>query len=153
MAALMLTPLAQLQDSSSWIALGVGIAAIAFVLFRSRSRTKKDPLARPQHLSLAQQRSTERQMQNLLVELSEMARQITAQLDTRATKLELLIKEADEKITALQQAASSSPSIEADPRHAAIYDLADQGQSPAQIAMKLDRPKGEIELILALRPK
>jgi len=37
----------------------------------------------------------ERQMQSLLVELSEMSRQISAQLDTRSAKLELLIKEAD----------------------------------------------------------
>src|SRR5205085_10728222 len=47
-------------------------------------------------------------MQQLLVELSEMARQISAQLDTRATKLELLIKEADEKLAALESAASAS---------------------------------------------
>ena len=40
-----------------------------------------------------------------------------------------------------------------DPRHAEVYALADEGRSPAEIAARLDRPNGEIELILALRPK
>ena len=40
-----------------------------------------------------------------------------------------------------------------DPRHAAVYRLADQGRSSPQIAAELVRPSGEIELILALRNK
>src|SRR5205823_6670835 len=71
----------------------------------------------------------EEQMSNLLVELADMARQITAQLDTRAAKLELLIKEADAKIDALRSAANSlppstSPAIDAgDP--ADVSDISD----------------------------
>ena len=38
--------------------------------------------------SLASQCAVERDMSHLLVEMSEMARQITAQLDTRAAKFE-----------------------------------------------------------------
>jgi DNA-binding NarL/FixJ family response regulator len=38
-----------------------------------------------------------------------------------------------------------------DPRHAQVYDLADEGLSPPEIARQLGRPSGEIELILALR--
>jgi hypothetical protein len=107
-------------------------------------------------------------MSNLPVELSEMARQITAQLDTRAGKLELLIKEADEKIAALREAtppttalpyampvekppADSEPAARVDPAHAEVYTLADQGRSAREIAAQLSRPDGEIELILALR--
>ena len=40
-----------------------------------------------------------------------------------------------------------------DPRHAEVYVLADQGHSPHAIAQRLERPYGEIELILALRDK
>ena len=43
-------------------------------------------------------------MGNLLVELSEMARQVTAQLDTRTLKLETLLKDADQRIAALKEA-------------------------------------------------
>jgi DNA-binding NarL/FixJ family response regulator len=154
---------------AEWAACGVALAATAFVLFRPRMKAKKDPLARsPDANSLAQQRSVERQMQNLLVELSEMARQVTAGLDTRAAKLDALIREADEKIAALSAlrnsvnlspsesvpAAEASPSAyDPDPRHAEIYSLADQGQTASQIAGKLNRANGEVELILALRPR
>src|SRR5262249_19581853 len=123
------------------------------------------------------------------VELSEMARQISAQLDTRAAKLELLIKEADEKIAALRGTNADAPSAftpppdasstiaptvhvdsaeqaalsdiqeappaptpqTADPRHAQVYAMADEGHSANDIARALHRPAGEVELILALR--
>jgi DNA-binding NarL/FixJ family response regulator len=93
-------------------------------------------------------------------------------LDTRAAKLDALIREADEKIAALtdlrnrtngtqlgDQVPPNEPAppkpnpYDADPRHLEVYTLADQGQSPSQIAGQLNRPNGEIELILALRPR
>ena len=166
--------LAAYSIPTEYIAPGIAVLAVAFVYYRSRMKTKTDPLTRPPAFnSLAQQRSVERQMQNLLVELSEMARQVTAGLDTRAAKLDALIREADEKIArlaSLQQAATNQPSptaaeplapqpapppcaYEPDPRHVEIYTMADQGQTPSQIASRLSRPNGEIELILALRPR
>ena len=36
-------------------------------------------------------------------------------------------------------------------RYARIYALADSGRDARQIAAELDRPHGEVELILALR--
>jgi hypothetical protein len=172
-----------------WLAIGAALFLIVYFVIRPMGKRKQDPLDKMGTRSspMATQRSVEREMSNLLVELSEMARQVTAQLDTRATKLELLMKEADEKIEtlrALQGSAPSSPSLpppttspalrqsaaerEAlmqpldaplspppeptiDPRHAEIYALADQGRTPVDIASRLGRPSGEIELILALR--
>jgi hypothetical protein len=168
--------LADSTTPTEWAVCGVAVAATALALLRPRMKAKKDPLNRsPEFSSLAQQRSVERQMQNLLVELSEMARQVTAGLDTRATRLDLLIREADEKIaqlTALKDAAALHPAqasngaapiqaatppppsaYDPDPRHVEVYTLADQGQTPSQIAGQLNRPNGEIELILALRPR
>jgi hypothetical protein len=168
------------------------LAAVAlfmiWVILRPRGKKGKDPLTPGPKFSLAQHRAVERQMSDLLVELSEMARQITAQLDTRAAKLELLIKDADERIAELRSLGESGATLEprprdkwsvkgesvarlperglqaspsegpqtvtssdADPRHAAVYLLADQGRSAAEIARQLGRPGGEIELILALR--
>ena len=111
---------------------------------------------------LARQRQVERQMESLLVELNNMARQISAQLDTRAAKLETLLKEADEKISRLAREPATPLAIgrdlpplapEEDSRHVAIYQLADSGLSAGQIAQRLARPNGEIELILALRSR
>ena len=170
------------DPATTWIAIAVGILTVVYVtLVRPlRQKKAKDPLEEsPVRTSLAQRRAVERDMSNLLVELSEMARQMTAQLDTRAAKLELLLKEADERIAALRSmgrdsavsamAATAAERLEGviaearaplgpalteqkiDPRHAQVYDLADEGHSPQEIARRLERPSGEIELILALR--
>lgn len=178
----------------TWGAIAVGVLTIVYVVFVRPLRKKKDPLARPTRdpgAQLARQRSVERDMSNLLVELSEMTRQLTAQLDTRSAKLEVLLREADEKLAALRAeaggssegvgrhelplrhsvdrgfhtpaedhhdrlllsdtAVSSTSLVEIDRRHAAIYELADEGHNAHEIARQLDRPSGEIELILALR--
>ncbi|HUB24106.1 MAG TPA: hypothetical protein VL992_01660 [Tepidisphaeraceae bacterium] len=147
------------------VALAMGVT-IYGVFLRPKMKQKKDPLSRP--LGLSRQRDVEKQMETLLVELSEMARQITAQLDTRAAKLDALIREADEKIAELKAISAGSaprgpslagrdiqvpPAPPADRRHAAIYELADAGLSPGQIAQRLQQPNGEVELILALRSR
>jgi len=161
----LLADFSQLEPFQRWSLLAVAAATILYAVLRPWRR-KKDPLSKSSSsLSLSGQRGVEKQMTELLVELEQMARQMTAQLDTRAARLEALIREADEKIAQLQDAGNgvSAPgrSIEAssavllpslpDPRHAPVYELADQGLSAWQIARQLNRPNGEIELILALR--
>jgi hypothetical protein len=174
------------DDSTFLIAIGLGAFVLVYLtILRPKMRGKKDPLEKqPFRSGMAQQRALERDMQSLLVEYEQMIRNMTSQLDTRASKLELLIKEADEKLAALRAAnagstsVASAPPIESaatmdgdaaiaratdltptprrdptgpDPRHAEVYALADQGLSPRDVARKLGRPNGEIELILALR--
>ena len=166
---------------SSWVAIGIGVFTIVYVVFiKPRAGKKTDPLSRaPAEPSLARQRAVERDVSTLLVELSEMTRQMTAQIDTRAAKLEALIQEADEKVAMLRSLGhdaaprggpqgvlieakllesdavpmrpveDSVPSV--DPRYAEVYDLADEGQTPQDIARHTGRPRGEVELILALR--
>jgi hypothetical protein len=166
----------QISQPEIWVLMGLGAAGLIYLTVIRPMMRRKDPLEKPPAFaSLSQQRAVERQMQSLLVELSEMARQITAQLDTRAAKLELLIKEADEKIATLhssQHGDNNGFSVEAspmppatvtaapreiieepDPRHAQVYALADEGRDSNDIATQLGRPRGEVELILALRSK
>jgi hypothetical protein len=179
---ILFAPLAQIQgklDIQTWAALIVAILATAYLFLRAKAKARKDPLARQStQPSLAQQRAVERQMSNLLVELSEMARAVSAGLDTRAAKLQVLIDEADQRIAALkalgvaQQAhpgpeaphALLAPTMRivsdaprelpaADPHHDQVYQLADLGKSPHEIAVMMGKPRGEIELILALRPR
>lgn len=185
--------------TTSWIAIGLGVATVVYVAFIRplTKQKKKDPLSRPPpEPGLARQRAFERDMNNLLVELSEMARQMTGQLDTRAAKLEALLREADEKVVmlrslgagggasgasgggaghagagaggglvhqpvlleakllhndAVSMRAAEDAVAAVDPRHAEVYDLADEGQSAQDIARQTGRPRGEVELILALR--
>lgn len=168
------------NETLRWILVGLAGVTILYTIFRPSMR-RKDPLSRtsPSGSRLSQQRNVERQMESLLVELSEMARQISAQLDTRSAKLETLIHEADEKIAALaalSEAAAGTngapmpmahhearaPQLESapipppptiDPRHQEVYELADGGGAAPDIARQLNRPRGEVELILALRPR
>jgi hypothetical protein len=170
-------PLLDLDPTTmKWLVICLAIITILYATIRPFFR-KKDPLSKPPgYASLARQRSVEQQMQNVLVEMSEMTRQIAAQLDTRAAKLEALIREADEKIAALNASpiarSGSNPASGGrnpvvpmsdppppysadqpilDPGHALVYALADKGRSMMEIAQELNRPSGEIELILALR--
>jgi len=169
--------LLQTSPQNTWVIYGAAAMGGFYILLRYVSKKKKkDPLAdAPVRFSLSQHKSVERDMQNLLVELADMSRQITAQIDTRAAKLDALIREADEKIAELRALSDGQRNIPAgrsydtyrlpmtpasipaavtntdDPRHAAVYQLADQGKSSPQIAAELGRAKGEIELILALR--
>jgi hypothetical protein len=144
-----------------WLVVAVAMLTIIYAVFlRPMLRQRKDPLEkRPGQGfgSLARQREAERQMETLLVELTEMARQITAQLDTRAAKLQELLRQADEAIEKLKAPPQSRAAVESaaedeeDRRHADVYTMADQGLDSRQIAQRLARPSGEIELILALR--
>jgi len=164
------------DDSTQWLVLVVGVLATMYLVMRGRLKKRKDPLERPS-MSLSQQRQIERDMNGLMVEMLDTARQMTAQLDTRAARLEVLMKEADARLAALKAATGSTaagptftssdsaapasslaavpPPQETppDPRHAEVYLMADQGRSPQEIARKLNRPNGEVELILALRPQ
>lgn len=174
----MLPLLLQSSTSNTTAAIMIGFGAMLVMYLSMRGkRKKKDPLQNQEYFSLSRQRTLERDMQNLVVELSDMARQISAQLDTRSARLELLIKEADEKIAQLRQPTTGQPHLAPpaqehadaepaatvdtaqpatdpiDPRHAEIYALADAGHSPMDIARQLDRPSGEVQLILALRPQ
>jgi hypothetical protein len=179
---LLLAPLAQIQgklDIQTWAGLIVAILATAYLFMRSKAKARKDPLARQQAGSgLAQQRAVERQMSNLLVELSEMARAVSAGLDTRAAKLQVLIDDADRRIAELKalgvnraqhvepqatqvpqpptmRIVSDAPRDlpAAEPHHDQVYQLADLGKSPHEIAVIVGKPRGEIELILALRTR
>jgi hypothetical protein len=159
-----------------WTIICLVLLVAVYLILRPKMK-KKDPLERRQQqpsppggLTLAQQRGLERDMSTLVTELLDMSRQMTAQMETRAAKLEILLKEADDKIAQLhaltshaqngdgQPAASSAPAASAppaasqsatDPRYERIYALAAQGQSIPQIAREVGMPSGEIEVILA----
>src|SRR4051794_2092642 len=90
------------DPGKQWLAIGGALFLVIYFVIRPMARRRpKDPLSKFEPGggsgpggSLTKQRGVEREMSNLLVELSEMARQVTAQLDTRSTKLELLMREA-----------------------------------------------------------
>src|SRR5438874_13806728 len=94
------------DDSTQWVVLAVGVLATLYLIMRGKGKRRRDPMERPSMPSLSQQRQIERDISSLMVEMLETARQMTAQLDTRAARLELLMKEADAKLAGLKSASS-----------------------------------------------
>jgi hypothetical protein len=101
--------------------------------------------------------------------LTAAAERAADALDERAAELERLIATADERFalgstsaemgsqerhgTPLVEVESKRPPqvLYADPLARAVYELADAGRSPVQIAGELNEHTGKIELILNLR--
>lgn len=107
-----------------------------------------------------------RDLESLIAELEQLSRKISAEIDTRFAKLEAAMHDADRRIAALHRLtrqsgeASARPAVAetAEPasdrpedRYSLIYELADVGFSPVEIARDLGRTPGEVELILNLR--
>ncbi len=111
-----------------------------------------------------------------MTDAEELTRRLAAVLDNRAAKIEILIEQADARLAALEAAEARAPlpvrpregvrrrgregsvhaqespaSLAMDPLHRKVYDLADQGLTPVDIARKIEKPTGQVELILALR--
>jgi hypothetical protein len=159
-----------LKELGPWLLIGGALVALAVVvlLVTLIFRTPKSK-SQATHITPAQQRMLERDVSNLISALSEMAQDVGTRLDERALRLEKLIYAADERLARLEalsknangrDALDEAPVIaaqeavdHADPRHVEIYALADKGLMPIDIAKHLSRPKGEVELILALRPR
>jgi hypothetical protein len=97
----------------------------------------------------------------MLRDIRELTDRLAAELDTKADRLERLIKAADQRIQGLESLPKETRLVEPKPEprrasaydatHRDVYDLADQGLSVLEIAQKLDRPTGQVELILNLR--
>lgn len=101
-----------------------------------------------------------RDLQQLIGEIQDLSRKITADIDTRFSKLEATIRDADQRIAVLNRLSRTTgtntadlpnDSPDQDIRYTVVYELADAGFSPLEIAKDLGRTPGEIELILNLR--
>ena len=144
---------------------------------RSLSETLHEPKAAPDPV-----RSLPHEGQRWEVQMRELARELSARLDSKMGALEQLISEADRAAARLEQASriarhepqAESPRIDvaelaggaasaASPREGSpsgyqeryeeIYLLSDYGYPAEEIAHRVGSPIGEVELILGLRKK
>lgn len=173
------SPVAALDNGFFLLLVMLCLVMISVAMLRrsqQRQATARE-VTREQLARLRDQRDIRFSMDELLVQLEEVARRVSAQVDTRFAKLEAVIREADERIARLEKltghsppapapasaADAAGPTQMAEPPHAAdrpkpsnerqrrIYELADQGTSSLVIADALQMPVGEVELILSLR--
>ncbi len=149
------------------------LGTIIFINVRRRRDSGAAPIAPRERLERDKQMGGMRNdLRTMMVELEELTRRFSAQLDNKSAKLERLIQEADKRIEQLngrvhqppREAAdpastpanngSDSPDAgPADPLTCDVYRLADEGNDSGEIARQLDEHVGKVELILALRQK
>jgi hypothetical protein len=96
--------------------------------------------------------------------MRELSERLAGELDAKAERLERLIEAADERVRRLEGVVRSETRVvEVKPEarrgrvdglpaaHREVYELADAGLTPVEIAKKVDQPTGQVELILNLR--
>src|SRR5213083_1384895 len=132
-----ITSLIAPQNIWPWLLAAAGGVALAvlgmLVWLMMRASRQRDPLSRKEStLSLAQQRSIERDIAGLMNDLADMARDVGRELDARSARLEQLIREADERLGKIETKSNppaepaSAAEEQHDPRHVEVYTLADQ---------------------------
>ncbi len=155
-----------------------GITLVMLSTYRRsrRSRLTRVASVRERYKEFDSSVGATRDVGKAIVELEQLARQIHGRIDTRFAKLEMIIRDADERIAKLSRLAHTSgdisaggsaldvtlelqnpdvrnsrPALSGDKRHDAIYRMSDGAMSAADIARETGKTTGEIELILALR--
>ena len=159
------------------IAITVAIMVVVILHRKARSNKYSHLAGQHPHHQLQAESGTKRELEVLMIELDELAKQLMGRLDSRFAKLEGTIRDADERIDRLNRMIraqqgkaalditvhedgadgafstekSESKAPEPPDPHASIHRLADQGLSAVEIASQIGRSTGEIELILSLR--
>ena len=151
--------------SSALIAVGAMMLIWLLLRWQWRRQRSLTPKAPVEQVGEIRQTARRREAdQATSAELVELSRRLLAQIDARSAHLESLIEDADRRIERLQRLSSdavpraerdgSAPaSVGADPVSRDVYELADEGLGPVEIARRLDQHVGAVELILALRPR
>ncbi|MAE66077.1 MAG: hypothetical protein CMJ18_17540 [Phycisphaeraceae bacterium] len=129
-------------------------------MMRLRKRARRragEPSAHEKVERMRQMRGMRGDLEDLMVEIDQLARRFGAQLDAKGLQLERLIEEADRRIARLEALGRApdgpveeQPTPE-DPLARSVYDLADKGADATKIAHELNEHVGKVELILALR--
>ncbi len=157
------------------ILLIVGTSALMLISARRRMRKgSNSPAAytREQRARIRDEESLVQEMEEVMARLEAVSSELQARLDTRFAKMESVLRDADDRIDRLErllrqsagqptldQTIDETASVEPKPtedgpdnhRRRHIYELADAGRSPVQIAEQTAQSTGEVELILALR--
>lgn len=129
-------------------------------LRQRRQRTASAPTASEQLERNRQARGLRGDLEQVMVEVEQLAKRFSAQLDAKSVRLEKLIEQADQRIATLQKLETPDADPPPQPQQQApaddeltqnVYRLADAGNDSIEIARTLGEHVGKVELILALR--
>jgi len=163
--------------------LGISLITLWLLMrYRSRRRQPQPRITPHEQLEqMKQARGMRGDLEHLMVEIEQLAKRFSAQLDAKSIQLQQLLGQADQTISQLQQLLEQQQigQVKAAGEHQdrvsletgrdlfkapvnpsggtedalakSVYQLADQGITPLDIARQLDEQVGKIELIIALR--
>lgn len=145
------------------VAILLGAMLVGWSLWQRRKLLKQQALkpAAARSMTIAESQQLQR-------DVADLTEKLAHQLDVRAARLEKMLEQADQRIATMEKLLAAKPApvmIEPKPRsstplqgldtpalqHRDVYALADEGLTPVQIAQRLSKPTGQIELILNLR--
>jgi len=145
------------------------------ILARQRAAARHEPSPASDRIREIRQRASAQRgpVEEVMADAVELTNRLAAQLDNRAERIEQLLDEAHEAADRLERAldrasrvrenglARAAPSSDSASRgidpgpsdgvHAQIYRLADEGLDASAIAHETGQPRGQVELVLALR--
>lgn len=153
---------------SSTFLIGFGSILLLFTITRILGKTRRRMRDKPvedaqqtiqRHRAAAH--AGREPLENVMAEANELALRLAKTLDAKAARLEILIEQADQRIAQLAANAYQTPSANPAPQSQAlaaatslerqVLELSDKGCDSDQIARRVGRSVGEVELILALR--
>lgn len=160
-------PVLALGGGSEWVLLaGLLLIILALLMtLRKKRRTISGPnLTAREHLGrLKEEQGLRSDLESLMVDIEQLAKRLGSQLDAKVIQVEKLVAEADRRIEILRNLKATPPAgndgatqaapltAPPDPLTQSVYDLADAGKSPPEIASETGEHLGKVELILALR--
>ncbi len=151
-----------------------GFVVLLYTLLRayrrsaSRRAERGDPKEQIQTVRDDAAKRARSSVDHAAAETLDMIERLSAQLDNKAARLEMLLAEADRRIDELHRLRRQTPEPHrplrddsrddrpaetdaGDPVRSRVYEMADRGVSAEEIARAVQRPRGQVDLMLALR--
>ena len=161
------------DHQSSFLVVGLVFIGFFFLTrLNRRTASKGETTLTPEEQieRLRESRGMHGDLEKLMAEIEDLAKRLEGRLDAKSQQVEKLIAEMDRRIAELSRLQGQStakadrvsvaplpappltpPELPNDPLSRSVYQLADAGHSPPEIARKLNEQIGKVELILALR--
>lgn len=155
------------MDRGHLLAIALMIAGAIVLRHAFRPRASSDEIVipvRPRETASLPSPETNRsgeELRTLIGEAQQVRRVLADETDRHAERLEALIARAEAAITRLETLSRSDAAAAkslrredgVDPLNRRIYEMADLGLPPVEIARSLNQQTGKVELVLALRPR
>jgi len=164
-----------LKDNPSAILI-VGVALVGFYFMMKVNRrggSKGETILTPEEQiqRLRESKGMHGDLETLMTEIEDLAKRLEQRLDAKSERVEKLLADIDRRIAELSRLQGQAPAPGAgappslkfdrgsepsqelpnDPLSRSVYELADAGHAPPEIARRLNEQVGKVELILALR--